>query len=474
MAGLKAGLNLGLRTWVPAPLARALGWGSLQAAGRLVCGFLSIKVTAVYLGPAGLALVAQFNNLLSLCQALLSTGLDTAAGRLTAEYGDDATRRRPLLATAARLVLGLGLGLAAAMALASPWLAQALLGDARWAWAFALGGVSVLAGLANAVLVAVLNARGHIGTSALAGILATGLGLMLFAPAAMRWGVPGGLAASALATVAALACTVALTRKNAPGLLGEFRGRFEAGPAWLIARFYPMLLVHATLVPLTTLLVRDTLSDTLGLSAAGLWQACWRLSETYLMVLVLSVSLVFQPRLGRLVNDRPAFRAEVWRTVRAVTLLAAAMALLIYAFRHTVVRLVFSSAFAGVEGLMPLQLLGDVFKMLAWLLGFVLVALLRSRWFVLAELTVATLFVGGVHLWVEPWGLQAATAAYALAYLTQASVCLLGLRDVLWPGIPAPAPTPAPAPASASAASASTAATSRTPSDPRPPGGHGV
>ena len=75
-------------------MATAFRWGGSMAAVRLVCSFLSIKVTAVYLGPAGLALVAQYASFLSMFQSMLGQGLVTGAVRLSSEYSDDAARRR--------------------------------------------------------------------------------------------------------------------------------------------------------------------------------------------------------------------------------------------------------------------------------------------------------------------------------------------------------------------------------------------
>ena len=59
---------------------KAFRLGALQALVRLVCSFASVKLTAVYLGPAGLALIAQFNNFMSLCQGVIVTGLDDTSG----------------------------------------------------------------------------------------------------------------------------------------------------------------------------------------------------------------------------------------------------------------------------------------------------------------------------------------------------------------------------------------------------------
>ena len=65
-------------------LRSAFGWGSAQAIVRLVVGFVSIKVTAIFLGPAGIALVGQTGNFLTLLQGTLGNAIQTAVIFVTA------------------------------------------------------------------------------------------------------------------------------------------------------------------------------------------------------------------------------------------------------------------------------------------------------------------------------------------------------------------------------------------------------
>ena len=82
---------------------RALGLGGLHSLLRLVLSFITIKFTAVYLGPSGIALVAQLGNFISICHGILGGGIGTATARLYPEFEHDQTARKHFLATAWRL-----------------------------------------------------------------------------------------------------------------------------------------------------------------------------------------------------------------------------------------------------------------------------------------------------------------------------------------------------------------------------------
>jgi len=410
---------------------KAFSLGAVQAMVRLICSFASVKLTAVYLGPSGLALIAQFNNFVSLCQGVIVTGLETATIRLSAEYGGDSQRRRQLLATVGRVGLGLGLPTAVLMALASPWLASWLLKDSAFAWVFVLGGFGVLAAILNAVLLAVLTTRGEITRVVSSNIAATICGVLVFAPAAMHWGVRGGLYASSTIYILMLVVTLIMRTGTKVVSLRDFIGKFDRGEARRIAGFYPMLVFHAAMAPLSLILIREHVTSQLSLEAAGLWQACWRLSETYMMVVMMSVTTQFMARLGEVANSPVRLRAEVLRTLGASVGATAALAIIIYVLREWIVRLIFSRAFLPVADLMPMQLIGDVLKMAGWTLGFVLVATVRSRWYIAIEVIVPLVFIVAARVLGGSMGVSGVTTAYVISGCVQCCMAFIALRDVI-------------------------------------------
>jgi polysaccharide transporter, PST family len=413
-------------------LLKAFGWGTMRAVTRLVCSFASIKVTSVYLGPTGLALIAQFNNFMSLCQAIVATGLDTATGRLTAEYHEDGDRCRALWGTVGRIGMGLGLAMAILIVATSYWLSTWLLLNADLQWVFFIGAAAVVCGTFNSVLLAAMAARREIGMAAGSGILATIMGLVIFVPSSVHFGVQGGLVASALAYIASFLITLLMANRMPSMPLRDFAGKLNRHEAARIVRFYPMLIVHAVIVPLTPIVIRDQITTLVNLEATGLWQACSRLSETYMMVISASVSLHFQPRLGEVVNSPQQLRAEVLRTIGASLAVTASMGIALLVFREWVVRLVLSPAFLPVVDLVPVQILGDVFKMAGWLSGFVLVATVRTPWFIAAELVVPVVFVAATRLLVPEFGVVGANMAYVMAYFVQFMVTVYALRKIVF------------------------------------------
>jgi len=192
-----------------------------------------------------------------------------------------------------------------------------------------------------------------------------------------------------------------------------------------------MLLMHSTMTPLALIALRELMSSELGLTQTGHWQAAWRLSETYLAVVTSSVSMYFLPKLGELASQPAKLRQEVLRTVSAVAIITASIATVLFVGREWVVRWVFAPSFAPMAELMPWQLAGDVLKTVAWSLGFVLVALVRRRWYMTLELIVPVLYVGIAALLLPQVGIIGTVWAYGLSSIVQLVLAAVALRDIL-------------------------------------------
>lgn len=412
---------------------RALGLGGIHSLFRLVLSFITIKFTAVYLGPSGIALVAQLVNFITIFHNILGGGIGSATARLYPEFRGDQAGRKRFLATAWQLACLFALVSIAAIALCSGPLARWLLTSDEHRAAVLLGGVAVACLLLSTVILSAINGAGEMGRVVAIYVIASVIGFAVYVPASVIWGIPGGLVGFAISQTVILPVSLAFLRGSPSVAPEDFQGKFDRAEARRILGFVPMLIAHATMLPLASILIRDLVTSHLGLHTAGLWQATWRISEVYLGIVMASVSLYFLPRLGE-VAGTPALRKEILRTFSQAVGITAGIALTIFVLRDWVVRIVFTEEFLPVRDLMPFQLLGDVLRMAAWTLGFVLVALVRSRWYIALELLVPTIYYCGALLLVPEHGAQGVTWAYCLAGATHFAISVIALRDVLIQG----------------------------------------
>jgi PST family polysaccharide transporter len=412
---------------------RALGLGGMISLSRLALSFISIKFTAIYLGPSGLALVAQLANFMSICHGMIGNSLGSAISRLYPEFRNDHARRKRFLATSWRLASIFAVASIVAIALGSGPLARWLLTSVEHRTAVMLGGIAVVCMVFNSVIISAINGAGEMGRVVASGMIAAVAGILVYVPASVMWGIPGGLIGYAISQTVCLPVSLIFLRGSSSLVPSDLHGEFDNAEARRILGFAPMLLVHATMSPLGLILIRDMVASHLGLETAGLWQATWRLSEVYLGLVMASLSLYFLQRLGEVVGT-PALGEEIMRTFARTVGSTAIIALTIFLLRDPIVRIVFTEKFLPVRDLMPYQLLGDVLRMSAWTLGFVFVALVRSRWYIALEILIPAIYFGAALLLVPRYGVQGVTWAYCLAGAAHFAISAFALRDVLFQG----------------------------------------
>jgi len=409
-------------------LKTALVWSGLQSVLRLALGFLSIKVSAIYLGPSGLALVGQLGNFISLASGALGNGTQTGVVKQTAEFNSKGVPTRALWqgATMLAAVLGLifSLGVIALSRPLSVWLLET---PDYWPVMTLVGLLLPLMQL-NLVITGVINGMKYISGLGAIGVASTVAGAVVFIPACYFFGIWGGLIGGAVSY--AIPLLVALTAlKWMPGLgIRDFKPVWHSEVMRGLLRYYPMLLVHAIAVPLATLLVRDTISNRLGLDQAGFWQASWRLSDMYTQILMLALSMFLMPHLSGL-SDRIQFGRELKSIVLKVALLTTMAAVTILALRDWLIPLIFSAEFAPVRDLLPYQLLGDIFKMAGWPIRMALVIKMHAKWYMFIEIGIALLQVGLTYLLLQDSNAIGATIAYALSWGCALIVLLIVTRE---------------------------------------------
>jgi PST family polysaccharide transporter len=390
----------------------------------MAVGMISIKVTAVYLGAAGLALVGQLGNFIMLVQGGVGNAIQTGVTKLTAGSEDDPVRQHHVWRTGFLMALGL-VSLAAVTVMAAAQPISAWLFDSPRYWAvIVLAGPCIALATLGIIFTAILAGLKRIREQALIGIFATVFGAALFIPLVYRFGLWGGLVGTSLAATGGF-----IAGWFVLGRVGEsrIRGRWNKEIAREIGRFYPMLLANSAALPLALILVRNIIGESLGMDAAGIWQAVWRLSDMYLLVISTAVSFYLMPHLSSLGNEI-ALARELFSTTVKITALTAIAAIAVFLMRDVIIFILFTEEFKSIREIIAWQLTGDVLKLAGWPLTMVLVVKMRTAWYI-ALVTLAPLLHATLTFALLPYAQgNAATMGYALAYLVTDLMLLVAQR----------------------------------------------
>jgi PST family polysaccharide transporter len=398
-------------------LGKAMLWSVAQSAVKFAVGFVGIKVTAVYLGPSGMALVGQFNNFLSMSTNATIGGVQTGLAKMTAQAGpDDHARHAAVWPTALRVGGALALVTALLMALSCYWLSARLLLDQRYWPVFLLGSVALLAAALNGILNGILNGMKRMHALALGIIASSLLSLLLTVPMVYTFGVWGGLVGGALVLVLTAAVSAYFLRREVAGAWATMRHGYDRGVARELFKFYPMVLANAFSSQFTLIAVRSLIAAGMGTAAAGIWQASTRISDMYTAIIVSALSLYLMPHLSSIKEAR-AFRREIFGVSLKVAGATALIAVVLYLLRDLVILLLFTRQFQPMRDLFQYQLVGDVLMVACWPLRMGLTVKLKVRQYLAVESMNALAFIGGTWLLLPRLGLAGAPVAYLSGYL---------------------------------------------------------
>lgn len=384
------------------------------------------KILAVYVGPAGYAALGQFQNAVQMITTFGSGAINTGVTKYTAEYDGDEKKQHRVWATAGTIVCTSSIVVALLIVLFNRSLAGWFLKDEGYGSVFIWFAASLLFFTLNAMLLAILNGKKDIPRYVLANIAGSVFALIVTAVMTVILGLYGALVALAIYQSLAFFVTLLICFKAPWFSVGALFGRVDKSTALNLGKFTLMALVSAITVPLTQIFVRNHLGEHHGWVAAGYWEASWRLSSAYLMLLTTTLGVYFLPRFAE-IKSAKELKAEILLGYKFIVPAVVAFGGVLYALRDWVVWLLFSSEFYEMRDLFFWQIIGDTLKVLSWVLAYVITA--RALWkpYILGEIIFAALFYGLVVLFDE-YGAVGATMAHALNYLLYFAFVFLVLK----------------------------------------------
>lgn len=373
------------------------------------------KILAIYVGPAGYAAIGNFQNAAQMITTFASGAINTGVVKYTAEYHDDEEKQRQVWRTAGTIaVLGsviTGIG----VAVFSKQIAQWFLQDESYNTVFIWFSVTLVFFIFNTLLLAILNGKKEIHRYIIANIAGSLFALAVTSVLAVQFGLHGALTALAIHPSFAFIITLYLCYKADWFKFSYLFGRLDKQVVLNLSKYTAMALTSAACVPVSHILIRTHLADTLGMDAAGYWEAMWRLSAAYLMLVTTTLSLYYLPKLSE-VKDPKEIKAEILQGYKIILPVAAACGLVIYLLRDFIIGVLFTSDFIPMRDLFAWQMVGDTLKIGSWLLGYVLIAKAEFKFVMFTEVIFAVLFYFFINYFIAKIGLEGSAVAHALNY----------------------------------------------------------
>ena len=386
---------------------------------NILIGIVRTKFMAVLLGPAGVGLMGMYQAVTGMVGAVTGLGIGSSGVRQIAEAagsGDEFRIARTIF-TLRRTALVLGVvGMFVAVALSKP-LSRVTFGSDDHARAIALLGATLLLGSISGGQVALIQGMRRIADLAALNVIGAAMGTALSVPIIYFWGVSGIV--PSLITVSAMTILpswwyarkieVQRVSLSITEVMREAKALVTLGLVFMASG----LMTTAVLYFIRVLVVRE-----LGMESVGLYQAATNLSSLYIGVILNAMGMDFYPRLTAVAEDNNTVNRLVNEQTEVGLLLATPGLLATLTFAPYVIQIFYSGQFVPAYNVLRWQILGVFLRVVAWPIGFVLLAKGKGKAFLWTELTWNILHVILVWLGMRFFGLEGTGIAFFVLYVT--------------------------------------------------------
>jgi O-antigen/teichoic acid export membrane protein len=414
------------------PLFRISSLNSVSVLVRIAGGLVASKIIALFIGPAGLALVGNFRNFLTSIDNFSTLGFQNGIIKYVAENDKDEQKLRKIITTVFVTVLAAILLISTLLLLISGyWSRWIFSGTTEFAWVFKVLAFSLPWYTGNLIIMAVLNGLGKYKNIIFINIWGNSTGVLLSALLIWKLHMPGALLGLIVSPLLMFVISFYLLKKQMPGLLSLKLKAFDPDVLKGLFSYSLMSLFTAVLGPVVYLSIRNNLISNVGQDEAGFWEAINRISSFYLMFVSTLLTVYFLPNLA-MAKDNSETRKVFRSYYKGVVPLFAIGLIVIFFMREFIVKLLFTSEFVPMTNLFFWQLLGDFLKVCTLILGYEFFAKKMTRAFIVFETLSFMLLYFASNYFIKLYGTEGAVMAHAFNYAVLLITFIIYFRKKLF------------------------------------------
>lgn len=397
---------------------------------KLFTGLISNKIVAVYLGPAGIALLAQFQNIVEISTYFSSLGINNGITKYVAEYYENEEARNQTISTGFFITIIGTILTSVVIFFGRYYFSDHLLHTREYLFVFVILALSMFLLTLNTFIISVLNGFKQFKIIIIRNILAALISVLLTIILVIKWDLKGALISVILSQVIIFFIIIGIIKRS-KWLKPDIILKHINGISIVnLAKFSLMALSTIAFV-FVQLQIRNHIIKHISVNDAGQWQAVIRISSIYLMVITNTLIIYFLPRFSE-ISDKISLRNEILKGYMFVLPLTIFAGLMIFIFKAFIVRLLFSDEFLPMLPLFKFQITGDILKISAWILSMTLMAKAMTKIYVITDLIFSAIYYFLSVIFIRNYGIIGATYAYSIHYLLYLLVMLYIFRDMLF------------------------------------------
>lgn len=406
-------------------------WVGLSTLIKMLAGIVTSKIMAIYIGPSGIALLGNFNNIVGILVTFSNGAISSGITKYISQYESD-EEKRSIVSHALKITLICSLFLGIIVIILKNILSKIVFGNSEYSNIFIILGITIVFFGLNTTITGIFNGYMYIKELILTGIIGSVLSMILAYFITIRFALFGALINAVIAQMFIFAINIVFVNRLKLFNRAMLYEKFERPLLLNLFKFALMSVVSALVVPVSTLTIRKYVFDNFSGYEAGFIQGIWSISNTYLLVITTTLSIYYLPTLSS-IQDGAKLRMEIKNGYKLILPLAVLAGVLIFIFRDFIIKILYTPEFLPMREYFTFQIIGDGLKIASWILAYLMVAKAMTRLFILTEIIFSFTYVLFSILFMNIFGSVGVTYGYALNYFMYLILMLFLFRKTLFP-----------------------------------------
>ncbi len=342
---------------------------SLAILARVITGFISSKAIAYFIGPSGMALMGNLRNFTTIIENIGILGLQNGIVKTVANYHNEKEEVTQFVANVFWSLFYVVLALCLVLVLGNSFFGHQIFGNnSNYYYILYFVAFFLPFQVFHLFFIAVINGFSLYKKVTTITIYSTLLGLFISLLLMWKFGVYGALISISVLSFFQFLFSGSYFRKlfSVNEILSRNKIDFQKLKSLLPLGF--MALFSATTGAVIYIFIRNLISKTATIEAAGYYEAMLRISGFYMLFVSSLITFYFLPELSKNKNSisERTVTFNYYKTIIPVFLVGL---IVLYFSRNLAIQILLNKSFLPVSDLFFWQMIGDFFRAMSLILG---------------------------------------------------------------------------------------------------------
>lgn len=390
---------------------------NLHTSIKVIFAIILNKLIALYIGPKGLALLGQLQNLIAIQTNIASGSIQTGIIKYSAEFSSNRQKFQRFVKNCIIIIIFLSLIASSLTFYFAKQISELILLDKSLVNVIYLLSSLPLVYACNLYIISFLNGLGKIKLFAIANFIISITNFVFVLFGTINYEIKGLLFGVIITQpIALILISLILNRKFLRKIIildGIFnKSNLVFTPKLLNFSFGTFS--SAILTASSLILIRIIIENKLSLNSSGVWEGAYRISNYLNIFFALPFSVYYLP-LFSAENDSQKIKKKLFESIKLTIPIVLILILSYSFFDDYIIRLLFSESFLEINNFIIVLLIGESVKLIATYFSNVFTAKALINVTVIYQIIFFICFLCLSYILIDDFGLQGVSFAYLIA-----------------------------------------------------------